>query len=130
MPEFRGFKNEESPLPDTKIPTTVIPRKGDKKCTVLSESVNRLNRGEYNGRFHYSAIVYLQNLKRYVLLYRKSTKVWSVDNFVLLQKTLDASMNMVDTNEKLQKYIHKIHDIQPIGYTRRNKRRQNTTKKD
>ena len=130
MPAIRGFKTGESPLPDTKIPATVVPRRGEDKCTILSDCVSRLNSGKYNGNFHYAAIVYLQNLKRYVLLYRKSTDKWSVDNFILLQKNLESSMNMVDTNEKLQKFIRKVHDIRPVGYTKRTKRTQNTTRKN
>lgn len=122
MPSTRGSGEENDP-PDTKIPRAIIPYKGPGKITKLSAGVASLGLGQFESEFHYTAIMYLDNLKRFVLLYREATQPWSVDNFKLLRKTYDESMDMLDTNKDLQEFVNSIQTLGTFSATRRRRRK-------
>lgn len=123
MPANRGTMREEHDNPDTKVPITYIPRKGYNSSSRLSTIVMRLNLGEYDSKFHYGALAYLSNLQRYIFLYRDANRPWTVDNFVLLKKNKEDSLDMIDTNKKIQNIMNNCQGIEPVGYTRKNTRK-------
>lgn len=129
MPANRGSMREEHENPDTKVPITYIPRRGHNSSSRLSTIVMRLNLGEYNSKFHYGALAYLHNLQRYIFLYRHVNRPWTVDNFVLLKKRKEESLDMIDSNKKIQDIMNKCQGIKPVGYTRKNKRKNKLSKK-
>ena len=123
MPANRGSMREETDDPDTKVPITYIPRVGKESCKQLSTIVIRLNIGDYNSKFHYGALAYLQNISRYIFLYRHVNRPWTVDNFTLLKRNKEDSLDMIDTSKKIQRIMNKCQGIEPVGYTRKRKRR-------
>jgi hypothetical protein len=131
MPANRGSMREDHDAPDTKVPITYIPRLGKNACTRLSVIIVRLNMGEYNSVFHYGAMAYLSNLKRYVLFYRIATQPWSVDQFIPLKKHKEDSLDMIDRNKRIQHLINQCQDIVPVRLTRKrkNKRKQSGTRR-
>lgn len=121
MPANRGSMRESHDNPDTKVPITYIPRIGDESCTRLSTIVMRLNLGDYNANFHYGALAFLKNIQRYIFLYRNANQPWSVDNFMLLKKNKEDSLDMIDSSKKIQRFIDQCQDIRPVGITRKRK---------
>jgi hypothetical protein len=131
MPSTRG-SGEEHDLPDTKIPRAIIPHHGDAKITKLSAGVTSLGLGEFQSEYHYAAMMYLENLGKFVLLYREAGQPWSVDNFKVLRKTFDDSMNMLDTNKDLQTFMNGIQALSTFGakpLTRRRRQRTRQTRR-
>jgi len=124
MPANRGSMREETDNPDTKVPITYIPRTGTEACTRLSTIVMRLNLGDYDSKFHYGALAYLRNIQRYIFLYRDVNRPWTVDNFVLLKKNKEDSLDVIDSSKKIQAIMNKCQGIEPVGFTR--KRKQNS----
>lgn len=118
MPAHRGSL-EQDDNPDTKVPITYIPRTGEDKCTRLSTIVTRLNLEDYESKFHYVAMAYLQNIKKYILLYRVATQPWSVDNFLLLKSNKEDSLDIIDTSKKIQALMNRCQGLIPVKYTRR-----------
>jgi hypothetical protein len=114
MPSYRGSIQVENEPPDMKIPATILPHKGIDSVKTLSDAVVRLNMGEFDGEFHYAAVVYISNLKRFILLYRHAGQPWSVDNFKILKKNKEESLDMVDMNKDLQELINECQGIHPI----------------
>jgi hypothetical protein len=106
---------EENEPPDMKVPATILPHKGDKAVKTLSDAVVRLNMGEFEGEFHYAAVVYIGTLNRFILLYRHAGQPWSVDNFKILKKNKEESLDMVDMNKDIQELINKCQGIKPIA---------------
>jgi hypothetical protein len=129
MPANRGSMREETDTPDTKIPVTYIPRMGKDSSTRLSTIVIRLNLGDYDSKFHYGALAYLQNIHRYIFLYRHVNRPWTVDNFVLLKKNKEDSLDMIDSSKIIQSIMDKCQGIEPIGYTRKIKRKRKRSNK-
>jgi hypothetical protein len=125
MPAHRGSL-EQDDNPDTKVPITYIPGTGEYKCTKLSTIVTRLNLGDYESEFHYGAMAYLQNIKKYILLYRVATQPWSVNNFLLLKSNKEDSLNIIDTSKKIQAFMNKCQGLIPVKYTRKRKRNSQT----
>lgn len=123
MPANRGSMREETDNPDTKVPITYIPRTGVDACTRLSTIVMRLNLGDYDSRFHYGSLAFLKNIQRYIFLYRDANRPWTVDNFILLKKNKEDSLDMIDSNKKIQDIMNQCQGIEPVGYTRKIKRK-------
>ena len=115
MPSYRGSMIEENEPPDMKIPATILPHKGIDAVKTLSDAVVRLNMGEFAGEFHYAAVVYIATLGRFILLYRHAGQPWSVDNFKILKKNKEESLDMVDMNKDIQELINKCQGITPIA---------------
>ena len=121
MPEKRGSMREDNEIPDTKVPVTYVPRSGQNSSTRISVIVQRLNLGDFNSRFHYGAMAYVSNIKKYVLFYRVATHPWTVDQFVVLKKYKEASLDMIDGSKKIQDLINKCQGLIPVRNTRKRK---------
>lgn len=115
MPSYRGSMVEDNEPPDMKVPATILPHKGVDAVKTLSDAMVRLNMGEFEGEFHYAAVVYIASLKRFILLYRHAGQPWSVDNFKILKKNKEESLDMVDMNKDIQELINKCQGIKPIA---------------
>lgn len=106
---------EENEPPDMKVPAAILPHTGEKAVKRLTDAVVRLNLGEFEGDYHYAAVVYIINLKRFILLYREVGQPWSADHFKILKKYKNESLDMVDTNKDIQEIINKCQGIKPIS---------------
>jgi len=126
MPSYRGSMTEENEPPDMKIPATILPHKGVDAVKNLSDAVIRLNMGEFEGEYHYAAVVYITNLNRFILLYRHAGQPWSVDNFKILKKNKEESLDMVDMNKDIQDLIGKCQGIKPIPFVNRRQKTRKT----
>lgn len=122
MPAIRGSFHEEPEHPDTKVPVAFVPRRGEDSCRKISTIVSRLNLGDYNSQFHYGAIAYLKNIGSYIFLYRSVTQPWSVDNFVPLKKNLEDSLDIIDSDAKIQKIINECQGIKPLKFRKKTKK--------
>jgi hypothetical protein len=133
MPANRGSMREEHDAPDTKVPITYVPRTGSNRSTKISTTIVRLNLGEYNSQFHYGALAYISSLKKYVLFYRVATDPWTVDRFIVLKKRKEDSLDMIDTDKKIQELMDKCQGMIPVSNrkkTRKNIKRANRTRKN
>jgi hypothetical protein len=125
MPSRRGYEEEDSP-PDMKVPATILPNRGKDSVLGLSEAVIRLNLGEFDGDLHYAAVVYLKKNGHFIMLYREAGEPWSVDNFKILEKKKEDSLDIVDGDIRIQEFMNDIQGIRPVAPIIKKRRKQKT----
>lgn len=102
---------------------TEIPKK---ESTKLSTAIMRLNLGEFEGDKFHLAIAFIKNIDSYVCLIKK--EVFTVDQFIILDKSLMESRYLMEEDEEVLKQVNRIMNLETVKINKKRKTRKRRRK--